>query len=75
MRLLRIRANTPQAKGRVERANAYMPTYMAAHNARFARQSANNKDLHRPLEPRHNIATSMECENYPQGLIELRPPL
>lgn len=78
-------ANTPQAKGRVERANgvlqdrlikamrladvsdmkaanAYAPTYIAAHNAKFARHPVNNKDLHRPLEPRHNIASSMSVK-------------
>jgi hypothetical protein len=61
-----ICANSPQAKGRVERANgvlqdrlikamrldgisdmrsanAYAPTYLAAHNARFARVAANPK--------------------------------
>lgn len=75
-------ANSPQAKGRVERANgvlqdrlikamrlegisnmeaanAFVPTYIAAHNARFARQPANAKDLHRPLEARHDVESSM----------------
>lgn len=78
-------ANTPQAKGGVERANgvlqdrlikamrlagvsdmkaanAYAPTYIASHNARFARQPVNNKDLHRPLEAHHNIVTSMSVK-------------
>lgn len=77
-----ICANSPQAKGRVERANgvlqdrlikamrlegvsnmeaanAFAPNYIAAHNARFARQSANAKDLHRPLEAHHDIESSM----------------
>jgi len=77
-----ICANSPQAKGRVERsngvlqdrlikamrlegvsdmnaANAFVPTYIAAHNARFARQPANTKDLYRPLEARHNVEVSM----------------
>jgi len=78
-------ANTPQAKGRVERANgvlqdrlikamrlgnisdmdaanAFAPKYIAVHNARFARQPLNPKDLHRPLEVRHNLACSMSVK-------------
>lgn len=46
----------------MEAANAYAPIYIAAHNAKFARQPINNKDLHRPLEPRHNIAISMSVK-------------
>ena len=67
-----ICANSPQAKGRVERAfgtlqdrlvkelrlagistidvaNAWLPGFIAEHNARFGRAPANAKDLHRPL--------------------------
>ena len=67
-----ICANSPQAKGRVERAfgmlqdrlvkelrlagissieaaNAWLPGFIATHNARFGREPANAKDLHRPL--------------------------
>jgi hypothetical protein len=67
-----ICANSPQAKGRIERAfgtlqdrmvkelrlagistiaaaNAWLPGFMADHNARFSREPANPKDLHRPL--------------------------
>jgi len=78
-------ANTPQAKGRVERANgvlqdrlikamrlegisnmdaanAFAPKYIEAHNARFARQPINPKDLHRPLEARHDIACAMSVK-------------
>jgi hypothetical protein len=67
-----ICANSPQAKGRVERAfgtlqdrlvkelrlagistidvaNAWLPGFIAEHNARFGRTPANAKDLHRPL--------------------------
>lgn len=66
-------ATTPQAKGRVERANrtlqdrlvrelrlrgissideanAYLPSYMADHNERFAVQPRCDDDLHRSLE-------------------------
>ena len=65
-------ANTPQAKGRVERAfgtlqdrlvkelrlvgistmeaaNAWLPGFIATYNARFGREPANAKNLHRPL--------------------------
>lgn len=41
-------------------ANAYAETYMAAHNAKFARIPANRKELHRPLEAHHNV-TSVLC--------------
>jgi len=64
--------NTPQAKGRVERAfgtlqdrlvkelrlagiatmeaaNAWLPGFIANYNARFGREPANAKNLHRPL--------------------------
>ena len=67
-----ICANTPQAKGRVERsfgtlqdrlvkemrlagistveaANAWLRWFIADYNARFGREPANPKDLHRPL--------------------------
>jgi hypothetical protein len=69
-----ICANSPQAKGRVERANktlqdrlvkelrlqgvdtlaagnAMLPAFMADYNARFAKEPAGPKDLHRPLSP------------------------
>ena len=67
-----ICANSPQAKGRIERAfgtlqdgmvkelrlagissiaaaNAWVPGFITAYNARFGREPANVKDLHRPL--------------------------
>jgi hypothetical protein len=67
-----ICANSPQAKGRIERAfgtlqdrmvkelrlaristiaaaNAWLPGFIEAYNARFGREPANAKDLHRPL--------------------------
>src|SRR5947208_13500966 len=67
-----ICANSPQAKGRIERAfgtlqdrmvkslrlagvssiaaaNEWLPGFVTAHNARFGRDPANAKDLHRPL--------------------------
>ena len=67
-----IHANSPQAKGRVERANqtlqdrlikelrlqglsdinaanAFLPTFLATHNARFARAPVSPVDAHRPL--------------------------
>src|SRR6202163_731873 len=67
-----ICANTPAAKGRVERAhqtlqdrlvkelrlqqissveaaNAFMPTFMAEYNARFAKEPHNSHDAHRAL--------------------------
>ncbi|MGK6324655.1 ISNCY family transposase [Sphingomonas sp. DT-51] len=67
-----ICANSPQAKGRVERvnatlqdrlvkamrlhristidqANAFLPSYMAKHNRRFAKAPFDPRDLHRPL--------------------------
>src|SRR5829696_8848329 len=73
-----ICANSPQAKGRVERAhktlqdrlvkelrlagigtieaaNAFLPTFMAAYNARFGRAPRDAKDLHRPLAPHDDL--------------------
>jgi hypothetical protein len=67
-----ICANSPQAKGRIERAfgtlqnrlvkelrlagistltaaNVWLPGFITNHNARFGREPANAKDLHRPL--------------------------
>jgi transposase len=69
-----ICANTPQAKGRVERANrtlqdrlvkelrlagictmekgnAFLPAFIQDHNARFAKDACNPKNLHRMLSP------------------------
>ncbi len=73
-----ICANSPQAKGRIERAfgtlqdrmvkelrlagistvaaaNAWLPGFIAGYNARFGRQPANAKDLHRPLTAADNL--------------------
>ena len=73
-----ICANSPQAKGRVERANktlqdrlvkelrlqgidslaagnAMLPAFMADYNARFAKDPANARDLHRPLAPGEDL--------------------
>jgi len=73
-----ICANSPQAKGRVERAfgtlqdrlvkelrlagistiaaaNAWLPAFIATHNARFGREPANAKDLHRKLTPADDL--------------------
>jgi hypothetical protein len=33
----------------IDAANAFLPKFMAQHNARFAKAPANHKDLHRPL--------------------------
>jgi hypothetical protein len=77
-----ICANSPQAKGRVERANAtlqdrlvkamrlegissieqanaFLPSYMARHNQRFAKPAVDPRDLHRPLAPHENIEAEM----------------
>jgi len=74
-----ICANSPQAKGRVERAfgtlqdrlvkelrlagistiaaaNAWLPGFMTTHNARFGREPANAKDLHRPLSEADDLS-------------------
>jgi hypothetical protein len=73
-----ICANSPQAKGRVERANgtlqdwlvkamrlagissiddanAFLPSYVARHNACFACAPANPRDVHRPLATHENV--------------------
>jgi hypothetical protein len=73
-----ICANSPQAKGRIERAfgtlqdrmvkelrlagistvaaaNAWLPGFIAGYNARFGRQPANDKNLHRPLTAADNL--------------------
>ena len=39
----------------MDAANAYLPTFMALHNARFAKSPANDKDLHRPLTRRDDL--------------------
>ena len=49
-----ICANSPQAKGRIERAfgtlqDRMVKEFIIAYNTRFARDPANTKDLHRPL--------------------------
>jgi hypothetical protein len=73
-----ICANSPQAKGRVERANrtlqdrlvkelrlqnissiadanAFLPQFLAGHNARFAIAPASDIDAHRPLGTSENL--------------------
>jgi hypothetical protein len=77
-----ICANSPQAKGRVERANktlqdrlvkelrlrnistleaanAYVPTFVEAFNAKFAKPPRNSKDAHRALTQHDNLDNSM----------------
>ncbi len=77
-----ICANSPQAKGRVERANgtlqdrlvkamrlegistmaeanAFLPTYIARHNRRFAKAPFDPRDLHRPLAPHDDLQVVM----------------
>lgn len=77
-----ICANTPQAKGRVERANgtlqdrlvkemrlegisdmksgnAFLQLYMDIHNAKFAKEPFNDKDLHRPMTAYDNLDTAL----------------
>ena len=77
-----ICANSPQAKGRVERANAtlqdrlvkamrlhrintideanaFLPSYMAQHNQRFAKAPFDPRDLHRPLAIHENLEAEM----------------
>ena len=77
-----ICANTPQAKGRVERANktlqdrlvkelrirdintidganGYVKEFMADHNARFAKEPRNQKDMHRPFTEYDSLDASM----------------
>jgi transposase len=77
-----ICANSPQAKGRVERANAtlqdrlvkamrlegiatiaeanaFLPTYMAQHNTRFAKPAFDARDLHRPLASHDDMRVVM----------------
>lgn len=77
-----ICANSPQAKGRVERANgtlqdrlvkamrlagistidganAFLPVYLADHNARFAKPAFSDQDLHRRLAPHDDLRAIM----------------
>jgi hypothetical protein len=77
-----ICANTPQAKGRVERANktlqdrlvkelrlagidsieeanAFVPEFVEAFNARFAREPYCSEDAHRPLASHEHLEGSM----------------
>ncbi|SEK03963.1 Transposase [Sphingomonas sp. OV641] len=77
-----ICANSPQAKGRVERvnatlqdrlvkamrlqristidqANAFLPSYMAQHNRRFAMAPFDPRDLHRPLAIHEDLEAEM----------------
>jgi hypothetical protein len=47
-------ASPPRASDRnpgnaIEAANAWLPDFIASHNARFGREPANAKDLHRKL--------------------------
>lgn len=82
-----ICAHSPQAKGRVERANgtlqdrlvkamrlegiasiaeanAFLPSYMARHNQRFAKPAFDPRDLHRPLAPHDDLRTEMVWREY-----------
>lgn len=39
----------------IEAANAFLPTFMADYNARFAKPPAREHDLHRPLAANHDL--------------------
>jgi hypothetical protein len=39
----------------MEDGNAFLPTFMADYNARFAKPPFNDKDLHRPMTPRDRL--------------------
>jgi hypothetical protein len=39
----------------MEAGNAFLPTFMADYNARFAKAPFNDKDLHRPMTPRDRL--------------------
>lgn len=41
--------------GTMETANAFVPEFLQAHNARFAKSPANPKDLHRPLRAKDKL--------------------
>jgi hypothetical protein len=41
-----------------ERANAWLPGFMAAYNARFGKPARVGKDMHRPLAPQDNLGDS-----------------
>jgi len=39
----------------MEDGNAFLPSFMADYNARFAKAPFNDKDLHRPMQPRDRL--------------------
>lgn len=39
----------------IEAANAFLPSFVANYNGRFAKHPARDKDLHRLLDPRQDI--------------------
>jgi hypothetical protein len=39
----------------MEAGNAFLPAFMADYNARFAKAPFNDKDLHRPMQPRDRL--------------------
>ena len=41
--------------GTMEAANAFVPVFLEAHNARFAKPAANPKNLHRPLRAKDKL--------------------
>jgi len=105
-----ICANSPQAKGRVERANgvlqdrllkalriagistidaanAWLPSFMARHNARFAVAPFDPQDAHAPFDPaadlklrrvlaKHyprKLSTNLSCQ-FHSTLLQIEPP-
>ena len=105
-----ICANSPQAKGRVERANgvlqdrllkalriagistideanAWLPSFMARHNARFAVAPVDPQDAHAPFDPaadpqlrrvlaKHyprKLSTNLGCQ-FHSTLLQIEPP-
>lgn len=89
--IAQICATTPQAKGRVERANqtlqdrlikemrlagirdlasaqAFLPGYMARHNARFAVCAKSNEDAHKPWGEGVDVLDAALAEHEPRTL-------
>jgi transposase len=60
LRLAKV--NTP------EQANAWLPTFLSAHNARFARPARSPQDAHRPVRVATEQLHWMTCEQYTRTL-------
>lgn len=59
----------------METANAYLPTFIAKYNQRFATAAHNSDDAHRPVLHRRRVRFNCSLTPYSQAFKESNVPI